>query len=240
MRLSSGFTQDMSFQPLGLIGIPNPLFYATCVDDYIGYIPGRYVNTITGTGSIAQTSGVGGRLLFTTNTTTPATTDIASQQLDAAACQIQTTKKAAALFRLQLADILNPAILVGEIQTTTTPFTVTDGVYFSKASGSTNLTFNVMASSVLVASTTLPGLLTANTDIDLGFTYDGRGNILVFAGAGLVGQVLNQNTTPLGPAARLTPASFPTALLNGTIAIQSGTATSKTMNVDFRFSALER
>ena len=240
MRLPAGFTQDTAFQPLGLLGVPNPFFYAQYHDDFIGYLPGRYTNTITSSGSIAQTPGANGRLLFTTNTSTPLATDIASQQLDAAAFSLTSTKKFAYLTRLQVADITNPALLVGVIQTTTTPFTPTDGIFFSKASGSTNLVVNVMASSVVLATATLPGLLTANTDIDLGFVYDGRGSVRVFAGTGLIGQVLNQNTANLGPVARLTPTTLPTALLNPTLAIQSGTATSKTMNVDLQFAAMER
>lgn len=239
-RLSSGFTQDMNFQPLGLIGTPNPFFYAQYHDDFIGYLPGRYTETTTTAGSIAQTPGNFGRLLFTTNATTPLATDIASAQIDAAAFTLSATKKFAYLARLQVADILNPALTIGAIQTTVTPFTPTDGIYFSKASGSTNLVVSVMVGSVLQASATLAGLLTANTDIDLGFVYDGRGTVQVFAGAGLIGQVNNQNTFTLGPVARLTPANLPTVLLNPTLAIQSGTATSKTMNVDLQFAAMER
>ena len=240
MRLSAGFTQDQSFQPLGLLGTPNPFFYAQYHDDYIGYIPGRYTNTVNANGTIAQTPGAYGRLLFTTNSSTPLATDLASQQLDSAFIVLNSSKKFAYLARLQVADITNPALIVGAIQTTTTPFTVTDGIYFSKASGSTNLVVNVMVASVVQATATLPGLLTANTDIDLGLVYDGKGSILAFAGAGLIGQVNNQNTAVLGPVARLTPASLPTVTLNATLAIQSGTASSKTMNVDLQFAAMER
>ena len=240
MRIQAGFTQDASWQPLGLIGAPDPTFYATFFDDFMGYQAGRFTNTNTGNGSEAPANGVGGRVLFTTNTSTPAAGDIASIQVDSACVQYSAAKKLAFLTRLQLADVTNSAMLAGVIQKTTTPFTVTDGIYFSKATGTTNLTVNVMASSVVIATTTLTGLLTNATDVDLGFTYDGRGSLLIFAGAGLLGQKPNQNTATLGPVARLTPASFPTALLTPTLSLQSGTATSKTMNADLLYASVER
>lgn len=239
-RYTSGFTQDAKFQPLGLIGTPNPFFYAQYHDEYLGYIPGRYTNTVTSAGTIAQSAAAFGRILFTTNPTTPLTTDIASQQLDSAGFLLSLTKKVAYLTRLQLADVTNSALLVGMIQTTTTPFTVTDGIYFSKASGSTNLVVNVMVASSVVATTTLTGLLTNATDIDLGFTYDGKGSLRIYAGAGLIGSSVRQNVVTLGQKGTLSVSSFPSVLLNPTLAIQSGTASSKTMSVDLQFAAQER
>jgi len=240
VRFTSGFTQDAKFQPLGLIGTPNPFFYAQYHDDYLGYIPARYTNTVNANGTIAQTAAAFGRILFTTNSSTPLVTDIASQQLDSAGFLLSLTKKTSYLTRLQLADVTNSALLVGMIQTTTTPFTVTDGIYFSKASGSTNLVVNVSVGSSIVATTTLTGLLTNATDIDLGFTYDGKGTLYIYAGAGLIGSSIRQNVIPLGPMGRLSITSLPSVLLNPTMAIQSGTASSKTMSVDLQFAAQER
>jgi hypothetical protein len=83
----------------------------------------------------------------------------------------------------------------------------------------------------------------ANTYLDLGFCYDGGSDLYVFAGAGLVGQVTNQNTATLGPVARISGVGSLTltaALLNPTLALQSGTATSKTMIADFAYAAKER
>ena len=37
VRITAGFTQDMNFQPLGLIGQPDPVFYATAFDDFMFY-----------------------------------------------------------------------------------------------------------------------------------------------------------------------------------------------------------
>lgn len=244
MRIPAGFTQDMIFQPLGLVGFPDPFFYALYQDDFLHYNNGDYTRTLTGNGTIAQTAADGGAILFTTNSSTPAGTDIASQQLATAGFQLSTSKKWTFLTRIQVADITNPAIVAGLIQTTTTPFTVTDGIYFSKASGSTTFTINLVSGSTVQATATLTNFpMVANTYIDLGFTYDGKSDVLVFAGSGLAGSVPSQNTEPLGPMARLSGVgalTLTSAILNPTLAVQSGTATSKTMQSDFALAAKER
>jgi len=244
MRIPAGFTQDAPYQPLNRLGIPNPFFYAVYEDDFLHYNAADYTVTVNANGTAAATPGAYGRLLFTTNSSTPLVTDIVSVQTTAADFVNTATKKLAFLARGQLADVTNPAILWGLIQTTTTPFTVVDGIYFSKVSGSTAITLNVVASSVSQGSVTIPAaaLTPVNaTDFDLSFTVTSKGVIEVYAGTGLIGQDLSQDTpTPLGPVATLTPTAFPTAVLNPTVAVQSGTASSKTMNMDFVFTAAER
>lgn len=238
-RLTKGFTQDASWQPLGQIGIPDPFFYAAYYDDYIGYLPGRYTNTVNANGTIAQAAGAYGRLLFTTNSSTPLATDIASQQVDAAAFSIPSGKKVAYLVRAQLADVTNPQVSFGLIQTTTTPFTVTDGIYINKPSGSTVLTAYCVVSSAVTGSVVVPYTPVNATDFDLGILVDAKGKVSIWAGVGLIG-AKSQNTAALGPMISFTPTSLPTAVLNPTMALESGTTTSKTMNVDLQFAAVER
>jgi hypothetical protein len=243
MRVTAGFTQAMKFQPLGRLGIPDPTFYGQFYDEFIGYTPGKYTLTNTGNGSIAQTAGAYGRLLFTTNSSTPLVTDISSLQVDAAAFAYTSGKYLAFLTRLQLSSATNDTLLCGLIQTTTTPFTVVDGIYFSKATGGTAITLTVMKGSASQGSVTIPtaALVPADaTDFDLGFVVNASGEIEIYAGVNLLGQKPNQDVALLGPMARLTPTAFPTATLNPTLALQSGTATSKTMNVDLLFAAAER
>lgn len=245
MRIQAGFTQDASWQPLGLFGQPDPFFYSTFADDYCFYQQGRYTNTNTGNGAIAATPADGGRILFTTNSSTPAGTDISSQQGNTANLTLSATAKWGWAARVQLADATNSAFLGGLIQTTTTPFTVTDGIYFLKASGALFPTVSVVSGSTVQATVSLSGLAAfANaTDIDLAFVYDGRADLLVYAGNQLFGQKSNQDTALLGPIARIAgigSLTLTTAVLNPTLALQSGTASSKTMQADFHYSAKER
>ena len=240
MRITSGFTQDAPFQPLAQIGQPNPMFYATFFDEFIGYLSGKYTETNTGNGSVGQTAGAFGRALFTTNSSTPAATDISSMQIDAAAFTVASTYKFAYACRFQVADATNCAFNAGIIQTTTTPFTVTDGIYFGKASGSTAITLYVVSGSTVTGSVAMNYTPANATDFDLAFLYDGKGNVEAWAGAGLIGRVTNQNTASIGYNSKVTPTSFPTAVLNPTVALQSGTAASTTLNLDFLYAARER
>ena len=241
VRFTSGFTQDASFQPLGQLGMPDPFFYADYADDFIHYTPGDYTVTASGgTIAVSSTGGNGGRILFTTGATA---TNFAAIQLTAASFQYVATKKLAYLCRIQLADVTLPVVMAGLIQNTVTPYTVTDGIYFTKAAGSTDIVVNVVTGSTVIGTTTLTGLLTNATDIDLGFTVDRLGNILIYAGNSLIGQK-RQDVTTLGPAAKILASSLTGAmmavLLNPTLAIQTSTAAAKTMYVDFQLAAMER
>jgi len=239
-RFTSGFTQDYIFQPLGNIGQPNPFYYATYYDDFIGYVGGRYIKTITTAGTISQIAGPHGRVLLTTNATTPLATDIASLQVDSASVALSLTKKSSYLCRIQLADVVNSEVNVGLIQTTTTPFTVTDGLYLSKASGASQFTlYNVIGSSVK-DSILIPFTPLAGVDFDLSFYSDARGTVYIYAGSNLVGHKLNQNRATLGPIAHINPVALPAVNLNPTLAIMSGAAASTTLNADFQYSAVER
>lgn len=245
VRYPNGVSTDSPFGPLANFGQPHPFDYHVFEDDY-DILHGTYTQTHTGNGTIANTPGDGGRLLFTTNSSTPAASDVASLQLPAAGFSYTAGKKMHFLARLQLSDVTNAAMLCGLIQTTTTPFTVTDGIYFSKATGSAaNLTLNCVSGSSNVGQLVIPtGAYTlANaTDIDLGFYIDRNGVVYAFVGSNLINTV--QSNAPAGqvkgPVGSVTPTSFTAANLNPTIAIQSGTATSKTMNADFLMAAKER
>lgn len=253
VRYTSGVSTDPPYGPLANFGLPNPFFYHVWEDDF-DTLQATYTQTHTGNGTIAPTAVDGGALLFTTNSSTPAGTDLASIQLPAASFTFTLGKKAFFLCRLQVSDAVNAAINVGLIQTSATPFTVTDGLYFNKASGSAaNLTLTSMNASTAtsVAIPTAAYNLANNTNIDLGWYVNRNGNVYAFVGSQLVGWIPQSGTggvnaagvsllPVVGPVAELTGPSLTTATLNFTVAVQSGTATSKTMQVDFAMAAKER
>lgn len=245
MRLAAGFTQQRVFQPFGLMGVPDPLWYIQNFDDFTHWVAGRYTLTNTGNGTIAGADGDGGRVLFTTNSTTPAGTDISSLQSANAYLAMDSTKKFGCMARFQLADVTNPAVNVGLIQKTATPFTVVNGIYLNKPSASTVFTLNVVSASTVQASFAIPAasFTPVNaTDFDIGFQYDGRSQLLIYAGTGLMGSQPDQDRANLGLVGRLDLSSLTLAAtaLCMTLAIQSGTASSKTMNADFLTAAKER
>ena len=255
VRFEKGVSTDAAYGPLRAFGLPHPFNYHYWEDDFelSPGVTGIYTQTKTGNGTIAVAAGDGGRALFTTNSSTPAVGDICSIQLPAASFKMVAGYRAWYMVRLQLADITNPALLVGLIQTTATPFTVVDGIYISKASASTNLVANCVVSSANVGSATVAAAtsrLTAAQDIDLAFHLTRTGEVEVYMGSNLVfvpqsgtGSVNSagvSNLPVVGPVARFTPTSLPSANLNLTVAVQSGTASSKTMNADFVMAAKER
>lgn len=250
VRNNSGTTSDLPWMPLADCGWGNPFFYHGFADDFDASIQGSWWNTTkTGNGTIAHTAGDGGLLLFTTNSSSPAGTDICSMQLAAASFTVTVGKKMFFLCRLQVSDATNAAFNVGLIQTTTTPFTVTDGIYFNKASGAANnLTLYNDASSAHTNTLTIPTgayTLANNTNIDLAFYVDRNGQINAFVNGNMVGYFNNSGTGSAnpnrGPVITTSGATtFTTANLNVTIAVQSGTASSKTMTGDFIMVAKER
>jgi len=254
-RFEKGISTDAAYGPLAKFGQPHPFAYHYFEDDFdlSPGVSGYYTATKTGNGTIAGAAGDGGRALFTTNSSTPASGDVCSIQLPVAGFKMVLGYRAWFMTRLQLADVTNPAILVGLIQTTTTPFTVTDGIYITKASGSTNLVANHAVGSSITGTATVPAAanpLANNTDIDLAFHLNRAGEVEVFVGSNLIfvpqsgtGAVNSAGVSVLpvdGPVARFSIPTLTTANLNLTVAVQSGTATSKTMNADFVMAAKER
>lgn len=240
-RFTSGVTQDASYQPLGMIGIPDPFFYATYADDFLPYIPAGYTVTAA-TGSVAMTAanGTGGRILMST---TGVTSDFVSLQEPTASFSYVAGNKLAYLTRIRLDDASLSTALAGLMQTTVTPLgTITNGFTFKKASGATAITFTVTSSSATQATVTLPSVAVAATDIDLGFVVDRLGNVNIFCGTNLIG-AKRQDFALLGPQAKILASSIatpPAGLLNPTLAVQASTAVIRTMVADFQLAAMER
>jgi hypothetical protein len=242
VRYPNGLSTDNPFGPLANYGNPHPFAYHVLAEDF-NVILDQYVQTKTSAGTILLAAGDGGKALFTTNATTPLATDICSMQIGWDGFKVTAGKKMHFLARIQLSDAVNAAFIVGMIQVTTTPFTVTDGIYFQKASGSSQI---ALKSAVGSAITTLNLPTTAynlanNTDIDLGFYMDRNGTIYAYAGANLIN--VQASNAPAGQVKGSIGSFAPTltaAGMNPTLAIQSGTASSKTMAADFIMAAKER
>lgn len=261
VRYSSGFTQDQVWQPLAQIGIPNPFFYHVFQDDFNEVDTNRYTTTANTNGTAAATAGDGGLALLTTNSSTPLATDIVQLQGKVAsfafvpATSTVAGKKAVFLTRIQLSSASNAGFIVGLTNTQTTPFVsgITDGLYFSKLTGALN-TLNLISMVGSVATTlaipTSAYTLANATNIDLGFYVDQKGNVFAMVGTNLVGYMPQSGsgaTNAVGGIQRQPIAAFSgnpltltTANLNPTIAINSGTAASSTMTVDFVLAARER
>lgn len=249
VRYPNGVSTDPPYGPLANYGLPNPFFYHFFEDDFDSLVSNYYTQTKTGNGTIAHAAGDGGTILFTTNSSTPAATDVCSIQLPAASFSVTLGKKMFGLARFQTNDATNPEITFGLIQTTATPFTVVDGIYINKPAGAANTLALKHAKASTITTSAFPTSaysLAANTNIDVGFYLDRNGILYGFVGSQLVGW-LPQSERPAGqvagPAVAMTTlnaGNITTANLNLTLAIRSGTTASKTMTADFMMVAKER
>lgn len=239
-RFTSGLTQAAKWQPLGDIGIPDPFFYAWEGDDFLPYNASLYTTTVNGAGgSVAATPGTGGRLLFTTGGTPGNNVSI---QSTVANFQYTPGKKLGFLARIQLSDNINPYGVSGLIQTTTTPNTVVNGWYFSKAPGGSVILFTIVNASTVVGTVTVGNVAPANFDVDLGFVVDRRGNTNIYVGHNIEG-ALREDFVTIGPTAKIPATSLtgalPTTLLNPTLSLTTITGV-QTGIADFLYAAQER
>jgi hypothetical protein len=265
-RLPAGTTSDPPYGPWADNGNGNPFFYHQFADDFDNALGATGLYTITTTGSVVHTPGDGGLALFST---TAVSASFAEIQLPAASVTLPqgalAGKKLFWIARLQLSDVTNSALIAGLIDTTVTPFSaITDGIWFSKASGGTVLNLNVASASTVktfaVATNTYS--LVNSTNIDLAFYVDRYGDVQYSVGGQLVGWLPQSGTgasTPansypslpvLCPTGRLFSGNRPgtvasgytlsTANLNITLAVQAGAAAIKTMTADFHGFAKER
>jgi len=248
-RFVAGFTQDQEFQPLGLMGFPDPFFCAVDQDDFLPYRAGDYTLSQAGAaaGTAAATAGAGGLITLTTSVTTPAATDFTSIQRPVASYAVQATQKLAYLCSFTAADTVNPGFRFGLMAISATPFTgLPDGIYFTKASAATQMTLQSVVGGVVTGSAVVPYTLVNAQQVNFGFVYAPQGNagvpsIVAFAGNQLVGQAtVDYNTIALGPVARVIPTSYPAVNMSPTFGILAGTATSKTVVLDYQLAALER
>ena len=239
-RLTSGATQSSFWQALGGIGIPDPFFYAMTGDDFLPYQSSHYTVTAPNGGSVAAIAGSGGQIQFTTGTTPG---NYVSIQQPKASFQYVAGKKLAFLVKFSLADTLNPYGVVGLIQSTTTPNTVTDGFWISKIPGQRILTANITTASVNLASVSynIP-VIPNNTYINVGFVIDRKGNMNIYFGLSVEGSQ-DQNNVPLGPFAKIykntLSGDYTSALLTPTLALTNiGSGTSGV--ADFFLAVQER
>lgn len=241
-RFTSGITQAAKWQPLGDAGFPDPFFYSSFEDDYNPYVAGYYTVTATG-GSVAQSvaNNLGGRILLTTGAVAG---NFAELQV-APFIQYTAGKRLFFLTRLQVASATTSQFVAGLISSNVTPLTsVADGIYVSKSAGSTNLVLNAVTGGVSRGMSTLSGVLSNNTDIDVGIEVDRQGNVKMWAGESLEG-VKRPESSNLGPNASLLSTSLTgaltSALLGPTLALGNGvTAAAMTGISDFLLGAMER
>jgi hypothetical protein len=263
-RNPSGYTPQPPYGPWADCGAGDPFFYQEDYDDFNYLATGGYTTSAGGAGSVALSAGGGGYLLFTT---AGATNNFESIQRGVGNVVVPTgTDAGKKLFygaRAQISDITNSAFILGLCDITATPFAgITDGIWFSKASGSTQVVLNISTSSVNLA-TNVVFTLVAATEFDVAFYVDRYGNVQYSIGAQLFGWIPQSGTgaasvapeyysslpvlCPTGklysgnqPTTTASGYTLPTANLSLTAGVQTGANAAKTMTLNFHGLMRER
>jgi len=200
----------------------DPTVMHTYFSDFDIFTAGDWTNTATGAVTNAVAAGDGGTLSMLNSA---ANNDLDSLQLKAASFAITSGKDAWFKTRFKLSNATNAALTLGLIQTTTTPLTVTNGLYLSKAAASTTLNAKVASGSAI--STTAVGTMADDTYVVVGLHYSANANaIFIYLNGNRVGQLATTN--------------LPSSALNLTIAVANGTAAANTLTVDYVLASTAR
>lgn len=230
-RFTGGITTVPQTAPLGMFGMPDPTLWYTWFDDFDNFEADQWVNTPVGTTPTQAISNAdGGVLLLTMAATDDSSTSLQWSGDDNAGVtetfRFAVGKRMFYKVRFQVSDALQSDFVLGLQITDTTPLAVSDGVYFRKDDGDTNLDFVVIKASVATTATAFATAANA-TWTELAFHYDGKSGIEYFKDGRKIG---TSAVTTLPDTEELTIS----------IHMQNGEAVAKTMSIDYIFVAKER
>ena len=197
-------------------------------NDFFTYSSGDWTITTTeaGTGSASEavTSSAGGALLLTN---AAGDNDLDFLQLKGEAFKLSTSKKAYFSARFKVSDATQSDFVMGLQITDTTPLATTDGVFFIKDDGDTNLDFIVEKDST---STDTTAIHTMEDDTFVTVTW------FIDPDASKVFYSVN-NAAPVSVVNTNLPDDEELTVSFG---IQNGAAAAKTMTIDYVVAAVER
>ena len=197
-------------------------------NDFFTYNSGDWTITTTeaGTGSATEavTSSAGGALLLTN---AAGDNDLDFLQLKGEAFKLSTSKKAYFSARFKVSDATQSDFVMGLQITDTTPLATTDGVFFIKDDGDTNLDFIVEKDST---STDTTAIHTMEDDTFVTVTW------FIDPDASKVFYSVN-NAAPVSVVNTNLPDNEELTVSFG---IQNGAAAAKTMTIDYVVAAVER
>jgi hypothetical protein len=227
-HFTNGVSNVTQGHPLYEFGMMDPTKWVAYFNDFNTYAAGDWTITTTeagaGNATEALTDVAGGALLITND---DADNDADFFNLVGESFQYSSTKKMFFRARFKISDATQSDIVMGLQITDTTPLAVTDGIYFTKADGSTAASFVVTKNSTATTQASV-ATMADDTFVTLAFFYNPQsGKFEVFADDSKVAEVVNTNA----PDDELLTVSF---------GIQNGEAAAKTMTLDYVFAAVER
>lgn len=234
VRYTAGVSTAAKGSPLANYPGQDPMKVFTYSNDFDNYIAGDWTVTTVGvTPTAAITDGAFGRLLLTT---TGADNDGIQLQKVGEAFLPVANKKMWFKTKFKVSDATQSDFLFGIAVTDTTAIVadgdgVTDGIFFQKDDGSTDIRFYCQKDTTTGQSiTTGVHTCVADTDVELGFEYDGGTAIKLYVDG------VHKTTVNLSSAAGF----LPDTECRVTMAFLTGAAAVITCNIDYIFAAIER
>jgi hypothetical protein len=203
--------------------LPNPMAAHVYFDDFDTYTAADWTVTEVGIATQALANEDGGTLLVTN---AAADNNSSFSQKIGESFLFEAGKKAWFRARVKVSDATQSDFVIGLQITDTTPLAVTDGIYFRKDDGDTNIDLVVIKDSAATTGTAI-GTIVDATFINLAYYYNGVDKVVGFVNDVAVSSLA---TTNLPDDEELT-ISF---------GVQNGEAVAKTMTVDYIFAAKER
>lgn len=225
-HLHGGMNDALPGTLLYNLAMVNPATYITYFNDFLTFNTSDWTITTTeagaGDATEALTDGSGGLLLITNDA---ADNDADFFQKVGECFRWSSSKDMFFMARFKVSDATQSDWVMGLQITDTSPLDVTDGLFFSKADGTTAITFEVEKNGT--ATSTAVGTCTTDYML-LGFAYTAStGTFQIFMDGTNVGSSVNTNAVDDED-------------LTISFGIQNGEAVAKTMTVDYIFAALQR
>lgn len=222
-RFKNGITTATKQSPMGEFILPDVTKAHVFFEDFDYYTAADWTVTTVGAATGALADEDGGVLLLTN-----AALDNDSEFYNKVgeSFLFETGKKVWFEIRFKASDATQSDIVAGLQITDTTPLDVTDGVFFQKDDGDTNIDFYVEKDNTATTATAVT-TLADDTYIRLSFYYNGVDAVEYFVDGVRQGSLA---TTNLPDDEELT-ISF---------GIQNGEAVAKTMSIDYILAAKER
>ena len=222
-----GVTNVPKISNTGFLRFPDPTLYHTFFDDFDKFNASDWTITTTeagaGNASEALTDADGGVLLITNDNA-----DNDADFFNKVGESFLLTAGQRTIFkaRFKVSDATQSDFVIGLQITDTSPLDVSDGVFFQKDDGDTDLDFHVEKNNTATSASAIHTMVD-DTYVTVGFYYNGSDAVEYYIDDVRKGSLA---TTNLPDDEELT-ISF---------GIQNGEAAAKTMSIDYIFCAQER
>jgi len=220
-------TKAKKDQPM-FMPLPSDQTHYGYFNDFMTYNSGDWTITTTedGTGSATEaiTSGAGGQFLITN---AAGDNDLDFLQLKGESFKLSSSKRAYFSARFKVSDATQSDFVMGLQITDTTPLAVSDGVFFIKDDGDTNLDFIVEKDSTSTDTTAIH-TMEDDTFVTVAWYIDPISSLVYYA---------VNNAEPVGVVNTNLPDDEELTVSFG---IQNGAAAAKTMTIDYVTAIVER